>query len=66
LLGAPEFLDATINLADRGGFRAAIAASGDALRPYPCHRNTNEPEVLSREPLDPVLDWVGKPEFLLG
>ena len=36
----PEFLAAAINLADCGGFRAAIAASGDALGRYPCHRNS--------------------------
>ncbi len=27
-------------LLTRVGFHAAIAAAGDAVRPYPCHRNT--------------------------
>jgi hypothetical protein len=67
LLGAPEFLAATINLADRGGFRAAIAAAGGAFRPYPCHRNTKRNRKYfpgSRS----TRFWTGseKPEFLLG
>jgi hypothetical protein len=29
-------------------------------------QHETQPEVISREPFDPVLDWAGRPEFLLG
>jgi len=66
LLGAPEFLTAAVNLADRGGFLAAIAAAGDAFRPYPCHRNTSRNRMCLSGSRSTQFGYGPKtPEFLL-